>query len=50
MTEGPGIQEVVETYTLPRQAGPAPDDKKRTALIYAEALRRALRQPGGGRA
>ena len=44
-TRGPQTNDVAASYTLPPGREATADEKKRSAVIYAEALRRALAQP-----
>jgi hypothetical protein len=44
-TRGPLTNEVAASYTLPPGREATADEKKRSAVIYAEVLRRALAQP-----
>eukprot|EP00887_Chlorella_sp_A99_P005219 scaffold1.g5219.t1 len=48
-TEGPAAVEAAEGYTLPPDRETSAEERKRHAVIYADALRRALRKPGGGK-
>lgn len=45
--DGPEAQQVAATYALPSNRDTSGDDKKRHAIIYADALRKTLRKPGG---
>ncbi len=44
MTDGPAIAGVAAAYTLPTDREATADEKKRSAVIYAETLRAALRR------
>lgn len=44
-TRGPATHAVAAEYTLPRHREATADEKKRSAVIYGEALRQALAQP-----
>lgn len=42
VAHGPATRAVAAEYTLPRHREATPDEKKRAAVIYADALRQAL--------